>query len=517
MLLNWQKIALISIVVAATDGVCVDPSLFLKNNSDRLISVEPLTAGTSIAAEQIKPDGEYILKQAIGQINGLRIQYCPASYAGTQCNTDPAEFKQFAKTTEFNFKTPAKKCYVKLTINKDTLSLKSQEGKFGFTSGDHKYSLSGNIKNADIGQPKQIAATKPMPAQPQTTLQSAGKVGMTAPMMPLMEQAAQKDPHAFKLQLQELDEELKKIQQLTAKKDITRKALLDIENHFDAATKKYDKLEEEVTLARHQLKEDPFTQDEKALADIVSESFADAKNKISKLKEFLKISPASSSSQQRGEEETIKIGFNTVAELTLEERKKILQGIKTLAPELYELIIKEDPTGKDHILAEPHGRGMSMRPSWTTGLPVLAVEAEELNRPWGEVLFVLGHELAHYVFGDLIQEYHNDYPAEAIMKLTRQRLRENECDKMSVLEFGNKIDDGIVHHQYAIQKAREAELQQPHKKTFKADHSLSADRIKYLESLRRDVELKARNTQKTPIDWKKLVQEYKNAGATGTR
>lgn len=155
------------LAVIGLDLVALEPLIFVKNNSNRLISIEPIAVGESTEAELVEPDGEYI-QNTLGfagvmgsvvdlQPSGLRIKYCPASYAGTACNNseDKTDFRKFSKTAEFMFTDPkAKKYYLKFSINKnDEITLEPQAGR---GIGSHKrtsslksgligWSLEGNI------------------------------------------------------------------------------------------------------------------------------------------------------------------------------------------------------------------------------------------------------------------------------------------------------------------------------------------------------------------------------------
>ena len=500
------------IIVFTINAIYADPLVYLKNNSDRRISVEPLVANTTFKSELVDSEGEYKVNDTGGPITGVRIKYCSKS-AENGCNTDEAEFNKSAKTTTFYFNAPqAKRYYVKLSIDTDDkVSLKAQEGGlFGRTS-NMKYSLSNNIKTDDI---------KDTPARPQqlapTIRQVAPKIGISAPTMPSITQVAIIDKNVpfVEKRLKEIGEGLKQAKKLSSERNITRLALGTIEELFNKAVKKYTDLKSEMAVAEYQ-----FTKNEETSSQEVDEHIIDVQSIISKLREFLKMPQVGSAFKSGSVVSTPNIGFTVQTEITDAELQKVLQGINELAPTLYKLIIKVDPTGKDHIFRDPRlgPSGASMRPSFVTGLPVTAVGTSVMDWPPGIMKFTIGHELSHYVLGHMLDEYHGDYPPEDILKRARQRINENECDRMAILEFGVSIDDGIAAVQRWLKESEEytkpKEYQAPQRKTFKSTHPLLADRLKNLESLRREVEInKARNVPRKVIDWEKLAQENKKAG-----
>src|ERR1700731_4694095 len=108
------------IMIGITSFILADPIVFLKNNSDLLVSVEPVAATATFSPESVEPDGEYFLQSSTSNapITGMRIKYCVGADA-IACTADIAKFDKAAKTTTFYFDAPkAKKYYVKLTIDK---------------------------------------------------------------------------------------------------------------------------------------------------------------------------------------------------------------------------------------------------------------------------------------------------------------------------------------------------------------------------------------------------------------
>ena len=74
---------------------------------------------------------------------------------------------------------------------------------------------------------------------------------------------------------------------------------------------------------------------------------------------------------------------------------------------------------------------------------------------------------------------------------------------MAVIDFGIPIDDAICHLEKSIKNEDRSET------TFQRTHPFCADRIKNLDSLRSEVELrKAQKKHRKKIDYKALAAEY---------
>lgn len=128
-------------------AIQADPLIYIKNNSDWLISVKPLTNYSQYEEKAIKPDSEEIWEYqgSSEPINGLSV-------------------RNLGNSTLFTLTAPeAKKYYLKIDNGaNNTMLLKPQEGKLGLTSGTYKYSLRGNIKKNQISEGR-IAPTQRMP------------------------------------------------------------------------------------------------------------------------------------------------------------------------------------------------------------------------------------------------------------------------------------------------------------------------------------------------------------------
>src|SRR5579871_1529744 len=90
--------------------------------------------------------------------------------------------------------------------------------------------------------------------------------------------------------------------------------------------------------------------------------------------------------------------------MATKERQKLLHGLKAIDPALYNAIIKVDLTGENHIKRSYDGG------SWTSvstddGLPLFHFDPSLVNEPYNEMLFVLAHELSHYILGHFYENY----------------------------------------------------------------------------------------------------------------
>jgi hypothetical protein len=216
--------------------------------------------------------------------------------------------------------------------------------------------------------------------------------------------------------------------------------------------------------------------------------------------------------------------------MTTEERQKLLQGIKAVDQGAYDAIIKVDPTGENHI-KRSHSGGTWIIASKVDGYPVLNLEPSVVEQSWNEMLCTIAHELSHYVLGHLYETYnlsHRELNAERTSRefkkgkkvagqlpftetfeRARSRIKENEADRMMIIQFGINLDDAISQAKRLLVKAEEASSDMPHKETFQETHPLWINRIKQFESLRPEVELnKARNVQRKKINWKQLARKY---------
>jgi len=221
-----------------------------------------------------------------------------------------------------------------------------------------------------------------------------------------------------------------------------------------------------------------------------------------------------------------------IPQITNKERKKFLEGVKAVDHTLYDEITERDPMGIWHIKRDYLGSNMAVSIQGDDGLPLFFIDHTVVDKPWNELLFGIAHELSHYVLGHtgegylsrhqsrhpmlareetLIQEIKKGkkvaglLPFKETFEKARDRIKENEADRMAVIEFGVSIDDAIAAAKWFVE--REGEIQHPHKETFKRTHPMWLSRIKHLESLRNEVELnKEHKVQRKPIDWRQLAE-----------
>ncbi len=85
--------------------------------------------------------------------------------------------------------------------------------------------------------------------------------------------------------------------------------------------------------------------------------------------------------------------------MPLKERLIVLELIKSLAPELHQELIAIDPTGKNHLSFDSDPINASATYSVRDGLPQLTLGKKLFEVSQEELLFILGHELGHYVLG----------------------------------------------------------------------------------------------------------------------
>jgi len=219
--------------------------------------------------------------------------------------------------------------------------------------------------------------------------------------------------------------------------------------------------------------------------------------------------------------------YKDLIPINAEERYNFLKGLRAIDPTLYDTIIKVDPKGKNHIRRGDNGIGVTV--SSIDGLPVFYIDSNVIDRPRNELLFSIAHELSHYVLGHNFEEYQLSHPIladekiieqtvkkgkkvagllpfEETFKKARQRIQENEADRMAVIEFGINIDDAIARLKSA---AKEGLSQDKYRVTFQSTHPMGPARMKHMESLRVEVELnKIYGIQRKPINWEQLAQKY---------
>lgn len=215
--------------------------------------------------------------------------------------------------------------------------------------------------------------------------------------------------------------------------------------------------------------------------------------------------------------------------LPVEQRKKVMSIIKSIAPELYEEIEKIDGGGGNHIKRSHYGTESNV--SSLDGLPKIYVDPFSAQLPFNELKSTIAHELAHYVLGHFNTEnlashhllsHQEEKPTRSFRKGKNirgllplketfqnayQRTKEDEADRFAILEFGVNIDDAISNAKKKAKQAYEEFFVDP-KETFKSTHKFWKDRIAHLEYLRREVEIR-KNRKSAPINWQNLAKHYK--------
>lgn len=218
--------------------------------------------------------------------------------------------------------------------------------------------------------------------------------------------------------------------------------------------------------------------------------------------------------------------------LTPDERRYVLGIIALIDPALYGAIVEVDPTGMHHILWSDDF-GLASTFSDHDGLPIIFINRETLllldpDQQQAAVAHELGHYALKHLYGshtpshDYFFERTSDnasfakgkkvsdqlIPYQTFMFAARKIL-EHEADRSAILDFGIDID--IMLSMAGKIVAMEAQLSDIEQHTFKRTHPLWADRIKHIESLRPEVELRVAKKQSLKrFDWKALAKEYKD-------
>lgn len=191
----------------------------------------------------------------------------------------------------------------------------------------------------------------------------------------------------------------------------------------------------------------------------------------------------------------------------------LLKAIEAVAPELYNIIIAKDPSGKDHIKRFYEDYNLAVNISPHDGLPVIYVGARFWERllSFDQIKASIAHELGHYVSGHILPFIHN---TTKILVNARMRVQEYEADRAQVLDFDIPIEIALNTANTLLHSSPELKLTDAdrRRKTFTKTHPFWTDRLEHFASLQREVELKKIHGQgRTIFDWQTLAQKHKAA------
>lgn len=231
-------------------------------------------------------------------------------------------------------------------------------------------------------------------------------------------------------------------------------------------------------------------------------------------------------------EDDLRLGMPTYA------RKHFLEIINSLAPELYEKIIKVEPTGLYHFDKYTGCAGIFF--SEEDGLPFLCINYKKvMTMPIKIQRAIIAHELGHYALGHQLEKsaiklkhshlFKDSFYDKSLTITTRHkkirvtadfsphesfqnaasRVREYEADRFAVLQFGIPIDD-CVEEIELLKKLSQSHLWFFQKETpyhaFESSHPLFKQRIEHIRSLGPEVTLGYKSAL---INWNDIIEEYK--------
>lgn len=241
----------------------------------------------------------------------------------------------------------------------------------------------------------------------------------------------------------------------------------------------------------------------------------------------------------------------------LPARVLVLRLIATLSPILYDRLITIDPTGVKYIEINSKDTDLAAVQCQKDGQPLFVINQKFMNLPLNEQLFVMGHELGHYVLGHYHSSAHMDYTPKVEHELTRAdyalkkssnnrlgggsgnelmikgRLRpikgltpesshfldtafafdnaysqsnEFEADRFAILSFGINPDDGIAFMQ---RQAKAGKAEGLHR--FEKTHPFFKNRIAQLEELRQEQDLPQNQNLAKDINWDQVLLACQSA------
>ncbi len=208
-----------------------------------------------------------------------------------------------------------------------------------------------------------------------------------------------------------------------------------------------------------------------------------------------------------------------------ETQKRLLDILGIIAPGLYE-IFNHDNKGYNYIgLDFRYSGGAYIYSSEITGWPIINVGIEFMNLPHDQQVFIIGHELSHYIHFDTHFEegrpklVHNLFSKNAGMFPSKSvewnkglgfrqtfinassRVNEASADRSAILDFGASPDAAISY----IEKSPQFK-----EKTFESTHPQNQARIEQLKQLKYDIEI-GNIKVRAPVafDWVKLAKEHR--------
>ncbi len=209
--------------------------------------------------------------------------------------------------------------------------------------------------------------------------------------------------------------------------------------------------------------------------------------------------------------------------MPIENRKQVLEIIRSIEPPLADILLESDPTLSTHIrYRENSGMLATVNYSRVNYLPTFTIDLRFFTLPEDQQRFVIGHELGHYVLGHIlllpkkgspmewIRTYSPGSPKREIeedsrlFENARLRLNEYEADQFSVVQFGSSIDSAIT----LIESTKDDHPDMPGLKSLDSTHPLFLERISELGKLSENLKVLARRPKK-PIDWRSHAREYK--------
>jgi hypothetical protein len=216
----------------------------------------------------------------------------------------------------------------------------------------------------------------------------------------------------------------------------------------------------------------------------------------------------------------------------LNERLKILEIIKKIAPSLYKKIEATDRTGKKHLIKSDEFTPFNIvTETADDGLPRMWFGSYPPQIPENELQFAIAHELSHYVLGHNKERTFLRFPHKVLQKFETEefkkgkkiigqlpfkqtfenayfRNQELEADRSAIMEFGIPIDDAVAwfNRYLALFKEHERKPEEKTKETFQRSHPFFSDRLNQIKDLKREVEIRRKPTME--INWEKLADEY---------